>query len=106
MQALRGVALHLLHAQLPGAATSRPLGSNQPCVLEGECRLLSAAPQRRRGDLSTFCLQQPRQNPEPGQQYTLADSRSLTLVGSNAKGETVRLPAAPYMSFVSDRGFT
>ena len=59
-----------------------------------------------RGDLSTFCLQQPRANPEPGQQYTLADSRSLTLVGSNAKGESVRLPAAPYMSFVSDRGFT
>jgi hypothetical protein len=59
-----------------------------------------------RGDLSTFCLQQPRQNPEPGQQYTLADSRSLTLVGSNAKGEAIRLPAAPYMSFVSDRGFT
>src|SRR5262249_57525040 len=58
------------------------------------------------GDLSTFCLQQPRANPEPGQQYALADSRSLTLVGSNAKGETVRLPAAPYMSFVGDRGVT
>jgi len=59
-----------------------------------------------RGDLSTFCLQQPRSNPQPGQQYVLADSRSLTLVGTNSKGETIRLPAAPYMSFATERGFT
>jgi hypothetical protein len=59
-----------------------------------------------RGDLSTFCLQQPRANPEPGQRYRLADARSITLIGTDANGATVRLPAAPYMTFVSDRGFT
>jgi hypothetical protein len=59
-----------------------------------------------RAELSTFCLQQPRANPEVGQQYTLADAASLTLVGRNAAGETLRLPAGPYLRFVSDRGFT
>jgi hypothetical protein len=59
-----------------------------------------------RAELSTFCLQQPRANPEVGQQYTLADAGSVTLVGRNGAGETLRLPAGPYLSFVSDRGFT
>ncbi|MGH6930342.1 MAG: hypothetical protein ACREEV_18635, partial [Dongiaceae bacterium] len=27
-----------------------------------------------RADLSTFCLQQPRANPQPGQRYDLADA--------------------------------
>src|SRR5262245_11362605 len=56
-----------------------------------------------RVELSTFCLQQPRANPEVGQQYTLADAASVTLIGRNAAGETLRLPAGPYLSFVSDR---
>jgi hypothetical protein len=57
-------------------------------------------------DLSTFCLQQPRANPQPGQRYELADAGAVTLVGTKASGETVRLPAAPFMTFVSTRGFT
>jgi len=59
-----------------------------------------------RAELSTFCLQQPRTNPAVGQQYTLADTASVTLVGRNTAGETVREPAGPYMRFTSDRGFT
>ena len=57
-------------------------------------------------DLSTFCLQQPRANPGLGQRYQLADANSVTLVGIKSSGETVRLQAAPYVSFTTDRGFT
>jgi hypothetical protein len=58
------------------------------------------------GDLSTFCLQQPRANPDLGQRYRLADASSVMLVGRKSDGQVVRLPAAPYVSFSSDRGFT
>ena len=57
-------------------------------------------------DLSTFCLQQPRANPDLGQRYRLADRSSVTLVGTRSDGEIVRLPAAPYVSFSTERGFT
>ena len=59
-----------------------------------------------RADLSTFCLQQPRANPDLGQRYQPADPESVTLVGTRSDSEIVRLPAAPYVSFSSDRGFT
>lgn len=59
-----------------------------------------------RGDLSSFCLQQPRPNPELGQRYELADSDSVMLIGTRPGGETIRIPAASYLRFVSDRGFT
>lgn len=59
-----------------------------------------------RGELSTFCLEQPRPNPEPGQRYALVDDRSISVVGRTASGATVRLPAGPFMTFVSQRGFT
>jgi hypothetical protein len=59
-----------------------------------------------RADLSTFCLQQPRANPWPGQRYDLADADTVTIVGTTASGETVRLPAAPFTTFASARGFT
>jgi hypothetical protein len=59
-----------------------------------------------RADLSTFCLQQPRANPQPGQRYELADAAAVMLVGTKAGGEIVRLPAVPFMTFVSNRGFT
>ena len=59
-----------------------------------------------RADLSTFCLQQPRANPQPGQRYELADAGTVMLVGTKAGGEIVRLPAAPFMTFASTRGFT
>lgn len=67
---------------------------------------LSCTEQGCRADLSTFCLQQPRANPEPGQQYRPTDAGSVTLVGIRTDGEVVRLPAAGYLTFASDRGFT
>ena len=57
-------------------------------------------------DLSTFCLQQLRANPGLGQRYQMADRSSVTLVGTRSDGVIVRLPAAPYVTFSSDRGFT
>ncbi len=59
-----------------------------------------------RADLSTFCLQQPRDNPQPGQSYMPMDGAAILLTGRNAAGETVRLPAAPFLAFNTDRGFT
>jgi hypothetical protein len=59
-----------------------------------------------RAELSTFCLQQPRANPDIGQHYDLADAGSITLIGRNAAGEMLRLPAGSYAQFVSRRGFT
>lgn len=57
-------------------------------------------------DLSTFCLQQPRDNPQPGQAYMPLEGADITLAGRNAAGETVRVAAAPYLAFVTERGFT
>jgi hypothetical protein len=57
-------------------------------------------------DLSTFCLQQPRANPPLGQRYDLADAEKVMIVGTRSTGETVRLPAAPFMTFATARGFT
>ncbi|MFM9844199.1 MAG: hypothetical protein ACKVOI_14635 [Dongiaceae bacterium] len=59
-----------------------------------------------RADLSTFCLQQPRDNPQPGQSYMPPEGADITLTGRNAAGETVRLPAASYVGFTTERGFT
>jgi hypothetical protein len=59
-----------------------------------------------RADLSTFCLQQPRANPEQGQAYRLAEGAPIMLIGKNSAGQRVHLPAAPYMSFTTARGFT
>jgi hypothetical protein len=59
-----------------------------------------------RVDLSSFCLQQPRQNPPPGQAYTPLEGADIMLAGRNAAGATVRVPAAPYLDFHTDRGFT
>ncbi len=59
-----------------------------------------------RAELSAFCLQQPRANPEPSQAYRPADGAAITLVGTTAAGETVRLPGARHLGFVSARGFT
>ena len=59
-----------------------------------------------RADLSTFCLQQPRDNPLPGQSYIPVEGADIVLTGRNAAGETVRLPAAPFLAFNTDRGFT
>jgi hypothetical protein len=59
-----------------------------------------------RADLSTFCLQQPRENPQPGQSYMPVDGADILLTGRNAAGEMVRLSAASYLGFATARGFT
>jgi hypothetical protein len=58
-----------------------------------------------RADLSAFCLQQPRSDPPPGTVYHPAPGTRLTLVVTGPDGATRRLDAAPYLSFVDNRGF-
>jgi hypothetical protein len=86
----------------PAAAAPQILG----IVASNGALPLTCDEQGCHADLSTFCLQQPRANPELGQRYQLADANSVTLVGTKSDGGIVRLPAAPYVSFSSDRGFT
>jgi hypothetical protein len=57
-------------------------------------------------DLSTFCLQQRRDNPAPGQSYVPVPGADMVLSGEDAMGQMVRLAAAPYLVFTADRGFT
>jgi len=96
------VAAALMIGGGPAAAAPQILGI---VASNGALPLICDA-QGCHADLSTFCLQQPRANPDRGQRYRLADANSVTLVGTRSNGEVVRLPAAPYVSFFSDRGFT
>jgi hypothetical protein len=59
-----------------------------------------------RAEFTAFCLQQARKNPQPNITYHPLDGAELTLVGRNAAGETVRVPAGAYLQFHSIRGFT
>lgn len=59
-----------------------------------------------RADISTFCLQQARANPGPGQAYMPVEGADITLSGTDRMGREVRLPATPYLEFAADRGFT
>ncbi len=86
----------------PAAAAPQILG----IVASNGALPLTCDGQGCHADLSTFCLQQPRANPDLGQRYQLADANSVTLVGTKSNGEIVRLPAASYVSFTTDRGFT
>jgi len=86
----------------PAAAAPQILG----IVASNGALPLTCDEQGCHADLSTFCLQQPRANPELGQRYQLVDANSVTLVGTRSDGESVRLSAAPYVSFSTDRGFT
>jgi hypothetical protein len=63
---------------------------------DGSCRVY----------LSTFCLQQARDNPRPGQSYVPLEGASIILTGKDSLGRVVRLAAAPYVNFTADRGFT
>jgi hypothetical protein len=58
-----------------------------------------------RADLSAFCLQQPRSDPAPGTVYHPGPGTRLTLVVTGHDGATRRVDAAPYLSFVDNRGF-
>jgi len=57
-------------------------------------------------DLSTFCLQQSRDNPARGQTYVPAEGADIILIGTDRLGRNVRLSAMPYLEFATDRGFT
>ena len=87
---------------LPAAASPQVLGlvsMNEPLTMicdENGCR----------AELSAFCLQQVRDNPDPEAQYTPAAGADLALIGTRADGSTIRLDAADYASFESARGFT
>jgi hypothetical protein len=59
-----------------------------------------------RADLSTFCLQQARENPGRGQSYVPVAGADIFLSGVDRAGRPVRMPAAPYVGFAADRGFT
>src|SRR5262249_1787580 len=53
-----------------------------------------------------FCLEQERHNPLLDQVYVPADNADIRLMGIRADGSTVTLPAAPYLQFTTQRGFT
>ena len=99
---LVGAAALVAATPLPAAASPQVLGlvsMNEPLTMicDGNgCR----------AELSAFCLQQVRNNPDPEAQYTPADGADLTLIGTRADGSTVRLDAADYASFESARGYT
>src|SRR5262249_48286430 len=59
-----------------------------------------------RADLSSFCLQQARDNPAPGQSYVPLESADMILSGTNKAGRLIRIAAAPYLDFTTGRGVT
>ncbi len=59
-----------------------------------------------RADLSTFCLQQSRDNPARGQAYVPVEGADIVLSGTDALGRNLQLSATPYIGFATDRGFT
>lgn len=59
-----------------------------------------------RVELTSFCLEQERHNPLPGQVYLPMQNADIRLVGTRADGSSVTLPAAPYLNFTTARGFT
>jgi hypothetical protein len=95
-------AAALVAAAPPVAASPQVLGlvaMNEPLAMkcdETGCR----------AELSSFCLQQPRDNPAPETAYLPMAGADIALVGTRADGSTVRLDAADYMHFEASRGFT
>lgn len=59
-----------------------------------------------RVELTSFCLEQERHNPLPGQVYLPMANADIRLVGERADGSTVTLPAGPYLHYTTARGFT
>jgi hypothetical protein len=56
--------------------------------------------------LTAFCLEQERKNPLLGQAYVPVENADIRLIGLRADGSTLTLPAAPYLQFTTQRGFT
>ena len=57
-------------------------------------------------DLSTFCLQRGKENPERGQPYIPVDGAVIFISGDGPAGRTIQLAAGSYVRFSTDRGFT
>lgn len=89
---------------LAGSAAAAPQALGIVASLEPTLMTCDAA--GCRAELTAFCLQQARDNPQPNITYRPLDGAELTLVGRNAAGETVRLPAGDYLQFHSTRGYT
>lgn len=56
-------------------------------------------------EFSGFCLQKERGDPKFGARYH-AEGGEMTLVVTNASGETRRLPAGDYLGITTQRGYT
>ena len=109
-----GLGIHP-DAVLPGLKAtgwSKPIGGAQaaPQILGVVAShgpiLLNCTNDGCRADLSTFCLQQSRDNPARGQIYVPVKGADIVLSGTNRRGREVRLSATPYLEFSTDRGFT
>jgi len=57
-------------------------------------------------ELTTFCLQRRRDDPEPGTAYTIHDPDTVRLILTAADGSRSDVPAADLMSIATKRGFT
>ncbi len=101
---LLGATALVAAATMPEPASAAPqvlglVAMNEPLVMkcdEAGCR----------AELSSFCLQQPRDNPDPHTAYLPSEGADIALIGTRADGSTVRLPASDYMQFEASRGFT
>jgi hypothetical protein len=99
---LAGIALITGLASGPARANPQVLGivaslEPQPMTCDaGGCRV----------ELTSFCLEQERHNPLPGQVYLPMERADIRLVGVRTDGSAVTLPAAPYLQFTTRRGFT
>jgi hypothetical protein len=99
--AIGGLSIGLVAAS-PARADPQVLGvvaslEPQPLVCDDSgCRV----------ELTAFCLEQLRKNPLPGQAYRPAEDADIALLGIRADGSRVTLPAAPYLHFTTERGFT
>jgi hypothetical protein len=57
-------------------------------------------------ELTTFCLQRRRDDPEPGTAYTVHDPESVRLILTAADGTRSEVAATGLVSIVTKRGFT
>jgi hypothetical protein len=59
-----------------------------------------------RADLSAFCLQQHRPDPDVGTVYRPAPNAPITLIVITSTGDVRRIDGTKYLRFTDDRGFT
>jgi len=96
---------------------TKPFGAMTSSAANGETQILGIVATRGpvpfqcandgcRAHLSSFCLQQARDNPRPGQTYIPLGGADLVLSGRDKAGRLVQLAAGPYLDFETDRGLT